>query len=556
MSTAKQSTFHRFWRILNAEKQEVRSIYIYAFFQGVVNLSLPLGIQSIINFLQAGTLSTSWYVLVTFVLGGILLGGYLQLKQLTVLETIEQRLFANVSFHYALRIPKLSLQSSEGKYLPEVINRFFEVTTVQKGLSKLLLDFSAAIIQVLFGIILLSLYSPSFFLLGALVILIIYGIFHITGPAGMRTSMAESNYKFQVAHWLQEVGRTLNTFKLAGKTPLPLQRTDELTCNYLSARNQHFKILAKQYKALVFFKLAIAASLIILGSILVINKEINIGQFVAAEIVVLMLIASVEKIILNISVVYDVLTSLEKMDALTEIKTERDGGEDIPNEQGGRGYEVSLKNINLSFANSPHPVLNNVSLDIKSGEKLCITGSNASGKTALLKLMAGLYEHYDGNVTYNQIPLRNLKLDSFRLDVGENFTEQEIFKGTISENISCGRKDVDFAKIIDSAHKAKIDEFIQRLPLGYNTVLVPEGRNLPGSIKRKLILARCFAGSPRMYLIEDTLVSQSQEERNAFFDSFFAHAGPITTIIVSNDPEVAKRCDRTYKLINGNFSNI
>ncbi len=554
MTQQKTSPLQRFWRIIRAERQEVRSIFLFAIFQGLVNLSLPLGIQSIINFLQAGELSTSWYILVLFVLAGIFFAGLLQIKQLAVTETIEQRLFANVSFQYAERLPRLSIEGIRGRYMPEVLNRFFEVATIQKGFSKLLLDFSAAVIQVFFGILLLSLYNSAFAIMGVLLVLVLYIIFKYTGPAGLRTSMEESNNKFRVAHWLQEVGRTLNSFKLAGNTPLPLKKTDELTSEYLESRNKHFRILVTQYKALIVFKVLLAATLIILGSMLVIKKEINIGQFVAAEIIVLLLISSVEKIILNMGTVYDVLTSLQKLEHVTELATERSNGDEPPADITAAGLSVSIRNLTYKFEGAHEPIINDVSVDIASGEIVCIKGSNASGKTTLLKLLAGFYEKFNGTIVYNQMPINNLKLTSLRALVGENFTEQEIFKGTVAENITCGRTDITQEELLLVANRAGVSSFIESMPKGYNTMLEPEGQRLPGSVKRKILLARSFAGKPRLLLIEDTLTAQSAQERKQFFDLLFNYCSGVTTVIVTNDEDVAMRCNKVFVLRNGKIS--
>ncbi len=554
MTQQKTSPLQRFWRIIRAERQEVRSIFLFAIFQGLVNLSLPLGIQSIINFLQAGELSTSWYILVLFVLAGIFFAGLLQIKQLAVTETIEQRLFANVSFQYAERLPRLSIEGIRGRYMPEVLNRFFEVATIQKGFSKLLLDFSAAVIQVFFGILLLSLYNSAFAIMGVLLVLMLYIIFKYTGPAGLRTSMEESNNKFRVAHWLQEVGRTLNSFKLAGNTPLPLKKTDELTSEYLQSRNKHFRILVTQYKALIVFKVLLAATLIILGSMLVIKKEINIGQFVAAEIIVLLLISSVEKIILNMGTVYDVLTSLQKLEHVTELATERSNGDEPPADTTNTGLSVSIRNLTYKFEGAHEPIINDVSVDIASGEIVCIKGSNASGKTTLLKLLAGFYEKFNGTIVYNQMPINNLKLTSLRALVGENFTEQEIFKGTVAENITCGRTDITQEELLLVANRAGVSSFIESMPKGYNTMLEPEGQRLPGSVKRKILLARSFAGKPRLLLIEDTLTAQSAQERKQFFDLLLNYCSGVTTVIVTNDEDVAMRCNKVFVLRNGKIS--
>lgn len=191
----------RFWRLLTRYKTELRQIYVYALFIGIVNLTLPLGIQAIINFLQTGELTSTWMILVGFVLAGIAITGVFQVYQLRIVENIQQDLFARSAFEFAYRIPKITFLELDKIHAPELVNRFFDTLTIQKGLPKILIDFSLAIFQIVFGLILLAIYSPYFILLGLSLALILWLIFKVTGPKGLSTSLKESKYKYQLAHW-------------------------------------------------------------------------------------------------------------------------------------------------------------------------------------------------------------------------------------------------------------------------------------------------------------------------------------------------------------------
>jgi ABC-type bacteriocin/lantibiotic exporter with double-glycine peptidase domain len=551
--TTRTTAWKRLMQLLQAERQEVRSIYTFGIFQGLVGLSLPLGIQAIITFLQAGQLSTSWYMLVAFVLGGILIGGYLQLKQLTVTETIEQRLFVNTAFHFADRLPRLSLKDLDHRYMPETLNRFFEIVTIQKGISKMLIDFSAAIIQVLFGVIILTLYHPTFLILAALITVIITAFFKYSGPKGLSTSMQESKYKYKVAYWLQEVGRTLRSFKLAGDSTLPVERTNALTVSYLQSRNAHFQVLMRQYRVLILFKLMLAGMLIVLGSVLVVNNLINIGQFVAAEIIILLLINSIEKIILNMSTVYDVLTSLDKLGNALDLTLERSSGTPLQDNESN-ALMLEVRDLQFQFPDAQKPLLSGVQLQVMPGETICIQGDDGSGKTTLIRLLSGYYDDFSGTIAYNQLSIKAIELQSLRAHIGENFSENEIFAGTILDNISCGRPSIDTKTTMEALHKVDLKNWFIQQPQGLATLLTPEGQGLPGHIRRRLMLARIFAGKPRMLLIEDSPMMQSPNERELFYQLLFAHCKDITTIVISNDPSIASRCMQTYVLQNGQLT--
>lgn len=252
----------RFINLLKVDRQEIVNIYIYAIFNGLVSLSLPLGIQAIINLIIGGQISTSWIILITFVLAGILISGVLQILQSYMTENLQQKIFVRGAFDFTYRIPKLKLDLIDKIHVPEFVNRFFDITTVQKGLSKILIDFSTATFQVIIGLILLSFYHPFFIFYSIILIIAVVLIIKITGPKGLATSMKESSYKYEVVHWLEELARSIEMFKLAGKTNLPFEKTDQAVIGYLKNRKAHFRILVIQYSIMILFKVFIMAVLV------------------------------------------------------------------------------------------------------------------------------------------------------------------------------------------------------------------------------------------------------------------------------------------------------
>ena len=263
--------WQRFINLLKLDKRDIRQIFYYAVFAGLVALTLPLGIQAIINLIQGAEVSTSWIVLVVLVTLGVAFQGILQLMQIRILENIQQKIFTRSSFEFAYRFPKIKWNELRQDYPPELANRFFDTLTVQKGLSKILLDFPAAILQILFGLILLSLYHPFFIIYGLLLLILVYVVFNFTAKKGLETSLKESKSKYAVAHWLQEIARSLTSFKLSGRTSLAMEHNNRLTENYLETRENHFKILMTQFIQMIGFKVLVTAGLLLIGGLLVLN---------------------------------------------------------------------------------------------------------------------------------------------------------------------------------------------------------------------------------------------------------------------------------------------
>ena len=323
------TSWQRFIRLLKLDKKDIKQLLFYAIFAGLVNLSLPLGIQAIINMIQGAQISSSYIVLVSLVTVGVAFVGVLQLMQIRISENIQQKIFTRSSFEFAYRFPKIKMSEFRDYYPPELANRFFDTLTVQKGINKVVIDFPSALLQIIFGLLILSFYHPFFIIYGILLLLLIYVVFKYTAKRGLESSLIESKYKYKVAHWLQEIARSVVSFKLSGKTSLAMTKNDDLVTGYLKARENHFKVLILQFKQLIGFKILVTAGLLLIGGILVLNQQMNIGQFVASEIIILLVINSVEKLLLGLETFYDVLTSLEKLGQVSDKELEHQGGKNI-----------------------------------------------------------------------------------------------------------------------------------------------------------------------------------------------------------------------------------
>lgn len=542
----------RFFSLLKNEKKEIYAIYFYAVLNGLVSLSLPLGIQAILNFILGGRLTTSWVILVIIVALGVIFGGFLQVSQLYLSEKLQQRVLSNSAIEFAYRLPRLKMETLRGKYAPELVNRFFDTINLQKGLSKLLIDFSTASLQVFFGLILLAIYHPFFIIFSFVLVLTIYLIFKFTSPKGMETSLKESSAKYEIAYWLEEIARTLGTFKLSGFSPLPFKRVDELVKKYVNYRNSHFAVLIFQFKVLIAFKVLIVVILLVAGSLLLMNNEISIGQFVAAEIIIILIINSVEKIILSLETIYDTLTATEKLGLIMDMELERSTGKTNVFNGELSGLSYVFKNLTYNPEDKESAILSNINLEIKEGEKVVITGESGAGKSTLLQLMAGLMQDYKGNVIINKLPMDTLSLEKLRSLIGDSLSRQSIFHGTIRENITVGNEVVSETMLRDVLEIVGLSEYVYRLKDDLETVLLPEGKQLNNAYISKIILARSLCFAPKLLLLEEELNYLNKEEADKLFDFIFS--GPWTMVMVSTQDSLLKRAEKIVVMKSGEIA--
>ncbi len=552
MSKNPFTPWQRFIGLLELEKKDILQISYYAIFSGVVALSLPLGIQVIINLIQGAQISTSWIIMVILVTLGVLFSGVLQLMQLRIIETLQQRLFVRSSFELSYRFPKIEMQALRDYYPPELANRFFDTLTVQKGLSKILIDVPTALLQILFAIVLLSFYHPFFIVFGMLLMLLIYVVFKYTAEKGLQTSLLESKHKYKVAHWIQEIARAIVSFKVSGDTVLAMKKNDYLVSNYLKARESHFRILIIQFAQMIGFKLLVTAGLLLIGGALVLNQEMNIGQFVAAEIIILLVVGSVEKLILALEPFYDVVTSLEKIGQVIDKDMEEQTGEE-PNFD--RGMTLELENLSYEVKDRKDPILDAISLRIDSKSRIIIQGESGSGKSSLLRILSGVIMPTSGKMTANNYSIESIYLNHFRAHLGLSLSEESPFEGTLKENITFGDKNIKDEDILWALEKVGLMSFFKQQPDGLNTVLYPEGKRMSYTISKKIVLARAIVKKPRILILEDALDHFNDKETEGIIDFLTDPSNPWGLVVVSSNKNWIKKCGQVITLENGRIKN-
>lgn len=539
----------RLINLLKLDKKDISQVFFYAIFAGLVSLSLPLGIQAIVNLIQAGRVSVSWIVLVFIVISGVALVGILSLMQLRITENLQQKIFIRSSFEFGFRLPKIKTEALYNQYPPELANRFFDTITIQKGATKLLIDFSTALLQITFGIILLSLYHPFFIFFGILLLSLLYIIFKFSYNSGLATSMKESKYKYKVVGWLQEMARNNFSFKKASNFDFALAKNNRLVSEYLSYRESHFGIIKRQFSQLIIFKVIITAGLLLIGGYLVLNQKMNIGQFVAAEIIILLVINSVEKIVVGLESLYDVLTAVEKIGQITDLAIEDTNATN--NDYCYTNIQLAAENLSFKFPDSPNYVLEKINLTINQPDKIYLEGNNGSGRTTLIRILSGLLQPTSGSLYINDDTYKKIDLDMYRSQVSTIITGETTFEGTVLENITFNNPMVSQEDLKWAIDSVKLGDFIKSLPKGLDTKIFPEGKQLSSSIVQKILLARSIINKPKILFYEDALDKMDDEVAKEIIDFLTSDENKWTLVVSSKNNYWKVKCNRTIVMNEG-----
>lgn len=216
------------------------------------------------------------------------------------------------------------------------------------------------------------------------------------------------------------------------------------------------------------------------------------------------------------------------------------------------GGTVSFKNVSFSYPETKgRPVISELTLDIKSGESVAILGATGSGKSSLVNLIPRFYDCTAGEVLVDGVNVKDCKLDELRKKVGIVLQKSELFSGTVEDNIKWGDKNATHEEVISAAQAAQADEFIQKIPAGYEGIIAEKGASLSGGQKQRLSISRAVLKKPEILILDDSTSSLDLGTEAKLRAEIDRKMNGTTLIIIAQRIQSVKSCDRIAVLDHG-----
>lgn len=538
--------FARLMGLMRPERHDIWVILVFSVIVGILALATPVAVEALVNTVAFGRYLQPVVVLAVLLFTSLAFAAAIRGLITYVVEIIQRRLFIRVVEDLAYRLPRVQPQALVEEYGPELANRFFDVVTVQKVVASLLLDGVAIVLQTVIGMVVLAFYHP--FLLGFdLVLLLFIGLVVFgLGHGAVKTAVKESRAKYALAAWLQELVRWPTAFKLHAGSQFALDRADQLAVDWLDARRAHFRILMRQILFALGLQAVAATALLGLGGWLVIAGELTLGQLVAAELIVMVIVSSYAKLGKQLENCYDLLAAVEKLGLLFDLPTEPH--DRLFHLRDGAPAHVRVRDVLSTFG--PEKAVGKLNLELEPGATVAVTGSPGYGKSTLIDLLCGMRRPNAGHIELDGIDLREIRPDSLRshLAVARSI---EIFRGSIGENVHLNRPAISALDVRESLEAVGLLDEILKLPDGLNTTLQTNGAPLTTSQSLRLMVARAIIGRPRLLLIDGTLDALPAPTLNAVLTSLTRPNALWTLLVVTNRQEVLAACQRVVSLGNG-----
>ena len=543
----------RVFRMLHGESRDVAVVFLYALAVGLCSLAIPVGVQSVVNSVAFGVVIQP-LVVVTCLVGGVLLfSGILRILQLVVVEVLQRRLVVRISLALAERIPHVEVEQFRIKYGPEYVLRFLECFSAQKNLSALLLDGIALFFQVFVGLVLVSFYHPFFFAFS--IVLTIFLILLVTplGIGAIRTSIKASDAKYEVATWLQDIARVPILFKSNRGDAFAIERADQLVGSYLMWRAKHFRVLLRQIVGSVTIQVVANTLLLGLGGWLVIRQQLTLGQLVAAELIIGVILSGVAKLGRYLDKFYDLCASVAKLDALFDVPYEKESGSFFSPD----GEPASLEISNLVVRHESHivPILNGLSLSIKSGEKVAICGPNGAGKSTLADCIYRITTPRSGRIEIDGHDVREIHPLELRSEIAL-VRGLDLFHGTIEENLTLANERVSSNRVREALSMVGVLEDIYALPDGLQTVLQGQPAPLSRGQAARLVIARAILMDPRFIIIDGMLDGIDDETVAGLLKEISGPGARWSLLVLTHEQSVARHFSKAYELRGGTLDML
>lgn len=527
--------------LLQRERGTLWTAVIYSIAIALLTLALPVATQAVVNTIAFGNLFQPLLVLTLVVAAVLVVSGILQMIRFHVVELIQRRVFVQIASDSVSRLLRARIDTLQSLNGPELVNRFLEVVGLQKAAATLLVDGLSIGMQTLAGMVLLGLYHPWLLAFDALLLFTLLIVIFPLSMGAVDTAVKESKAKYALVAWLEEVARHARVFRGRSEAEWAFARTNELVEHYLDYRAVHFRILMRQYGGTLAIQALASAALLGVGGLLVIDRQLTLGQLVAAELVVAAVVAGISKIAKHLESYYDLLASVDKLAMLTELPVESDGAELPLAQSTPASVEIRTPKFTVEFL---------------PGDRVGVDGISGSGKTLLVDAMCGFRQMGGWTVEMDGLDLRHLRLAEVRSKT-QLVRGVDIFQGTILENVRVGREDISLQEIQAALETLGVWDAVQALPDGLETMLATGGTPLSEGQAQILMIARAIVGKPRLLILDETLdYVMDARERERIMDVAFGAEQPWTLVVVTSRPDLLERCNKIVHMPEGTVREV
>ncbi|PAX55880.1 peptidase domain-containing ABC transporter [Brunnivagina elsteri] len=447
---------------------------------------------------------------------------------------------------------RLPLSYFESRYVGDIVSRIQENQKIQQFLTGETLSIILDLLTLVIYLGMMFVYSWRM----ALLVLLVVPPFFILAWAStnilQRISREVFNAQSAENSYLIESLNGIRTIRSLAIEQTVRWHWEELL-NNLIKKGFSSQLIGVRLSAISgLIELFVNTGLLWFGATLVINGELTIGQLIAFNMLVGNVISPFQRLSIVWNQLQEVIISAERINDVLEAEPE-ENLEHKPRKELGK-LQGNIRFHNVTFRYHPESetnVLENINFEIQPEQMVAVVGRSGSGKTTLSKLILGLYPPTDGKVLIDGYDVGSVSLRSLRSQVGVVDQDTFLFGSTVRENISIAHPEASLDEIVEAARLAGADDFIQKLPLGYETQIGEGGGMLSGGQRQRIAIARALLGNPRLILFDEATSHLDSESERIIQDNLKTILKERTSIVIAHRLSTVRNADLILVLDRG-----
>ncbi|OUL25716.1 peptidase C39 [Nostoc sp. RF31YmG] len=554
LKDAKESStpFWQFFELLKPHSLVMLEVFIASVFIQIFGLITPLFTQLILDRVVVQrselTLTAVGIGLLMFNLFRVAMMGLRQYLLDHTANRIDLALIVGFIRH-TLRLP---LSFFESRYVGDIISRVQENRKIQRFLSGEALSILLDLLTVFIYVGLMFWYSWKMALLALVIVPPFALLALIATPFLQKISREIFNAIANESSYLIEALTGVRTVKATAVEHTVRWHWEELLNKEIKT-NFSGQVISNRLQ--IFsngIQAVITTALLWFGAYLVIHNQLTIGQLVAFNMLLNNIITPFQRLIVLWNQLQEVVIAVERINDVLDTEPEEDlqyqARQNLPSILGNIRFE------NVTFRYHPDSDINiieNLSFEVKAGQMVALVGRSGSGKTTISKLVLGLYPPTDGKVLIDGQDITSISLRSLRQEVGVVDQDTFLFGGTIRENISLGYPGAPLTEVIEAAQLAGADDFIKKLPMGYETQIGEGGGLLSGGQRQRIAIARALLGNPRLLILDEATSHLDTESERIIQQNLNTILKGRTTLVIAHRLSTVQNADMILVLDRG-----
>ncbi|MAE59697.1 MAG: hypothetical protein CME69_12605 [Halobacteriovorax sp.] len=505
-SVTRAEMLEKFKLILKPEKSFYIVSFIYGLGVSLLSLAIPISIQSLVNTVAFSMLSQPLIILCFVLLSLLMFSGVLNALQIYILELFQQKFYARTTSELSVKLINAQNKEFLKRNGTDLVNRYFDVMTVQKSMTSLLTEGVAIFLQTVVGVLMLAFYHPYFLAFALILVTLLWLVWVLFRKKAISSAVYESKAKYNVAGWLKEIGRVNILFKSRQQRECAINTSDELIGDYLKYRKLHFKQVYFQAISLLAIYAIMSALIFGLGGFLVIKGQLTLGQLVAAELIVTLILGNFSKASKYLESFYDLYAAVDKISHLYE----------LPAEDNKPEQKYEFDNYNISFNNAAIKVGEtkySYNFDFEYGKNFYAHLKHNSKKVIFNELLQRVINPEKGVIKVGNYSIQEISPLDLR-DIVHVISTPTFFEGTIFENLTVGNKNIKRSEAIEALEIVNLSYIIDTEEKGLDTKILSSGYPFWSSQLIRLEIARAIIKKPKVVVITELIDQIDDETRN------------------------------------------